>query len=525
MSQSLTDQLDFELAWKRIETDEKNADMFIIPPFLSELVRVDLSKWLERLMSIVEAGEYAPKDVVICDVLKPNYAIRPGAYLWIDDQLVYYACLGACLPHIYRAVSWPTKRIDHSYPLAEHFTNVEWFKSPFFAWKNFRTASIKQLDEGFSHVLITDIAGYYENIDIATLISDLRQIGAPNNVVGLLSSCLNRWAQVSGRGIPQGYNPSNLLGKLYLNTIDRILHDLGYIHLRYVDDIRVFCHSHQEAQRAFVDIIRLLRKKGLNIVSAKSGIYSADEARQEIDGVIPVLLKVRKNFMQQIIVRFDAASPYMSFQTARQLLQAHPSDEPVEVIRMAFEQHFIQANEDSFDKTLFHFLVNRLKEQKDTFALDYCKRMIKRRPEETSFILDYFQEISEVESVEGFLASHLQAQESVYPYQAYQILKWFAQSVKEMPAAVMKVARSLAFDNPEPFYLRSISRKLLGDHGTYADLERLLYSYENTASALEQSEIICNLHRMEKSKRNSFFGRAQKDGKLQGIAVRYAKSL
>ena len=150
--------------------------------------------------------------------------------------------------------------------------------------------------------------------------------------------------------------------------------------------------------------------------------------------------------------------------------------------------------------------------------------MIKRRPEETFFILDYFQEISEVESVEGFLASHLQSQESVYPYQAYQILKWFAQNVNDMPTALMKVARSLAFDNQEPFYLRSISRKLLGDHGTYADLERLLYSYENTASVLERSEIIWNLHRMEKGRRNSFFGRAQNDGELQRIAVRYAKS-
>lgn len=420
-------------------------------------------------------------------------------------------------------MSWPNEKIDYSYALSEHFTNVEWFKNPFFGWKNFRIASIKKLDEGFSHVLITDVSGYYENIDIALLISDLRLIGVPNEVVGLLSKCLNRWAQVSGRGIPQGYSPSDLLGKLYFNSIDRIIQDLGYTHLRYVDDIRVFCHSRQEAQKAFMEIIRLLRKKGLNIVSAKSGIYTSDEAREKIDGVIPLLLKVRKDFMQEIIAQYEVDDPYMSFQVARQLLQAKPTEAPIEVIRKAFEEYFIKAAEEEFDKTLFHFLVNRLKEQKDPFALDYCKQQIKKHPQETYFVLDYFQEIEAVDYVGDFLVSHLQSKDSVYHYQSYQILRWFSKNVANMYPNVVRIARSFAFDQQVPFYLRSVCRKIIGDHGTYVDLERLLHSYEDTSSDFEQSEIICNLHRMEKSRRNSFLGRAQYDGELQRRATQYVK--
>jgi hypothetical protein len=97
---------------------------------------------------------------------------------------------------------------------------------------------------------MADISSFYENIDISLLVSDLRDTGAPPAAIDQLSVCLNRWSQVPGRGIPQGQSSSDILGKLYLNNIDQVLKSMGYSHLRYVDDIRVFCGSEVEAKKS-----------------------------------------------------------------------------------------------------------------------------------------------------------------------------------------------------------------------------------------------------------------------------------
>ena len=82
-------------------------------------------------------------------------------------------------------------------------------------------------------------------------------------------SLLNRWAQPRAKGIPQGFSASDILAKIYLNPIDRALRNGGFTHLRYVDDIRIFCKSRLEAKRGLLLLNDLMRKRGLNLQSAK----------------------------------------------------------------------------------------------------------------------------------------------------------------------------------------------------------------------------------------------------------------
>jgi hypothetical protein len=73
------------------------------------------------------------------------------------------------------------------------------------------------IDAGAAYVVMADITAFYENIDLGLLLSDLIE------AINQISSCLNKWAQVQGRGIPQGQSPSDILAKLYLNSIDQTL--------------------------------------------------------------------------------------------------------------------------------------------------------------------------------------------------------------------------------------------------------------------------------------------------------------
>ena len=88
------------------------------------------------------------------------------------------------------------------------------------------------------------------------------------------------------------------------------------------------------------------------------------------------------------------------------------------------------------------------------------------------------------------------------------------------------VARGFTFDSAVPRDSRAVCRKVIGGHGTLADLERLEAElerleaeYEQSHDDLEQAQIILCLAQVERQRRNSFLARAKEDGELQRRAV------
>jgi hypothetical protein len=85
--------------------------------------------------------------------------------------------------------------VDIAYPLAESTNDVEWTKLGFLVWQNFRARSLLKLNaEDIEYTVLTDITGFYENVDLQRLASDLSGIQVPNDVVDLLQKCLRNWA-------------------------------------------------------------------------------------------------------------------------------------------------------------------------------------------------------------------------------------------------------------------------------------------------------------------------------------------
>ncbi len=513
MSDVPIELLDLELAWKRVKLDIPHR-VFVRNPFEVQLLEKDLSSYLNHLTEKIQKDRYYPKSMYVCDVPKGEDLLRPGSLLSVEDRIVYYACLGACLPHIYDTLKWSQGSVEFSYAMSNDFENAQWLENSFVSWEKFRTTSLEKIDASVSHVILTDISGYYENIDIITLMSDLRSIGVHSHIVDLLSKCLNRWAQTNGRGIPQGYAPSDFLGKLYLNSVDLNLRAMGFEHLRYVDDIRIFCKGKVEARKALVELNKLLRRRGLNFQSAKTRICLASKARTTIDGIQPTLQPIIKDFIEA----FSIDNPYFSVAQADELLEKITQETPVEVLRNAFRKHFIESNDESFDKTLFHFLVNRLGKSKDAYALDYCLTLLESHPEETFYILKYIKSVDAINQTEDSIVELLRSESAVYPYQSYQILEWFSEYAQNPSKELLAIARQIAFDKSQPKYLKAVSRKLIGEFGTSADLERLESLYSDLDDEIEKCEIICCLKNLEKTRRNSFLSRARHDGKLAEIA-------
>lgn len=523
--------LDIKLAWDRVQNDLKNKH-FISPLFLPDILKVDIDNWLSELKSKVENKLYQFHHMEIVEIPKGKGLIRPGSLLSINDNIVYAALAHECYMNILKKIEWSQNNVDFAYIIhPDNYNKSEFYKKQLLSWNLFRERSLnKIIDEGYMYVVVTDLASFYDNIDLSILISDLKSCGVESEVVNELSKCLNKWAQVSGKGLPQSNSASDLFAKLYLDNIDIGLKNEGFIHLRYVDDIRIFCKTRNEAKRALIELTRLIRKRGLSLQSSKTNILPAAEAVSTIEGIQPIIKMISTNLLENEIT-FQTGASYLSDEELSS--EDKPDEAPIEVIREVFKTYFINGTTDKFNKTLFHYLINRLIAENDSFAFEYCLANFENHPEETAYLLKYsksfdFWDIDVMklpDRLQSFLLEFLKSKNAVYDFQNYQILFWLSENYHGSSEELLELARKYGFDNNLPYYIRSVSRKILGDFGNSADHDKLETQLANTAIDFERAELLCCLKKIEKGKRNSLLGRVVNDGEITKMAVSFVRSL
>ena len=523
MPQDLADSLDLPLAWTRVKLDLKKNRAFLSHPFEITLIESDLDTWLGELQEDLAEDRFTPSPCGRVQVPKPHGAIRPGADLCLRDQVVYSALLHRMRDEIQRAVEWGDPHRDYAYRFRDDRGHAQWFVSFFRPWKAFDRESLRLIDEGHPFVVTADIAGYYELIDLHTLRSDANSLGVNLDALQLLETCLHRWARVSRRGIPQGYSPSDILGKLYLNTVDRALSDEGLVHRRWVDDFRIFCASERDARESLMRFTDLLGSRGLVLQSAKTRIQLAAEARVRFHQVHEVLEPIHNEFMMRLINSGALARPSVTGAELDEALAELGDDHPVEVLREAFDTYFpTQGGE--FNKTLLRFLLRRLGSAGDPHALETVIPFLVEYPEETDSILGYAQAVGAVDRIEAAWVDMVNTGQAPYHYQSYQVLRWRI-AIDAVPVEdFLRWVRTQAFEPVRLWGNRALARALLGRCGSVADLERLREIYGTANSELERAELVCCVQRMEVGQRNAFLGHASGDGDLVSRAVRLVRA-
>jgi reverse transcriptase-like protein len=241
-----------------------------------------------------------------------------------------------------------------------------------------------------------------------------------------------------------GADSVRYFSKVYLNTVDQNLKNLGYEHLRYVDDIRVFCRSEVEAKQLLIDLSRLLRRRGLNLQSAKSKILSASDARSEIEDVTLVLRSVSREFIAEVVEQSGHGDTYINVSEADEILGESAVDAPIEVIRRTYQEYFINEGH-SFNKTLFRFLLKRLAKQSDEFAGDHALGLLELQPEETHTILQYLISVYAIDVLQTPIADTLRSGRIVYHYQIYQIVSWLLKHCTNPSDELMDFIRHASF--------------------------------------------------------------------------------
>jgi retron-type reverse transcriptase len=276
----------------------------------------DLKNNVKETINRLSTGTYQPRPLFRMEVPKGTLTFRPGTVIPIYDRVVLSAIVLLIAPEIDKKLtesvySWRLKKpipkrgsifreTDITdLPFLEKNTirqKIDPFEDWYLLWPQFdkRTRRVFQ-DEGYKYLGTSDIAAYFENIQLPILRDQLLQ-HLPNEgrIVNLLCQFLEIWSEKTDegrphyRGIPQGNFVSSFLGNLFLMPLDEALEkfsksrDVEYF--RYMDDVRIFTKKREDARLAVLEMARKLRELHLNVQTAKTRIY--DETHSEISKLL-----------------------------------------------------------------------------------------------------------------------------------------------------------------------------------------------------------------------------------------------
>lgn len=517
MPENIGERLNLDLAWRRTKRYRPERS-FVVHPFLSRWVEQDSAGWLSSIKKRVNAG-YCPREGSACFMPKPKGMLRKGIVLDLRDEVVYAALVGEFYNAIWRKVAWSQGDPDMAYRMvqpSEESVPVEWIEDRLSNWREWTSKSLQLLSQGARYVLFTDIFNFYDNIDLNLLGSCLRELPLDPQFVELMMLCLRRWSTPGGRGIPQGCTASDILSKLYLNSVDVALRNKGLVYLRYVDDIRVFCVTKHEAKQALADLTIRLAHKGLGLNTEKTDTLPVEAARAKIAGVSGLIHSLHKEMRTA-----QGLDDYATETEIEEEFKKNPSRVPKAIFETLFLERFTTSDA-GFDKTLLRYLLTRLAAVGSTAAVRYCLQMIRDRPEEMDYVLKYLRDVQLDESDIADITSFMSSDEAIYDYQLYQLVRWFVDTHR-LTDELVSLCRRWAFDRNREPWLRTYSLLVLAVAGNEADLEDIEQSYNTASTKCEKAEIVTCLHRMETSRRNRFYGRVRNDSDLIRRAVELAK--
>jgi hypothetical protein len=226
--------------------------------FEFEAISHNWSEVKDYLLSI-ELEDYQPKSTMIQLAPKPDGNFRIVHQLDPLDSLIYVSLVREVCEVIEKYRIPEDRNIACSYRIKPNFEGS--FFSDDNGWDSFINKT-EELATEFAdgYVIIADITDFYNQIyvhRINNLIVEAGQ-GAYDKQAEIIEKFLLLLGGNTSRGIPVGPAPSIVLAELIMSSIDNKILPYSENFVRYVDDIRIFFNSVEEAVTAFHDLTSYL---------------------------------------------------------------------------------------------------------------------------------------------------------------------------------------------------------------------------------------------------------------------------
>ena len=281
---------------------------------ISDIGKLTADEVTARVRKIVKGAKngYTPRSVRRKDIPKPNGNTRPLGIPCIWDRLVQQ-----CIKQVME-------------PICEaRFSNNSYGFRPNRSVENAIAAIYRLMQKsGLHYVVEFDIKGFFDNIDHNKLIKQMWTLGIRDKrLLSIISKMLK--AEIVGEGIPEKGTPqggilSPLLSNIVLNELDwwissqyetikfsgnckpesvqskKSKTNLKKIHIvRYADDFKIFCATHEDAVRAYKATELWLKDRlGLEISPDKSKVVNL---KRQYSDFLGFKLKVRKKGKKYVV--------------------------------------------------------------------------------------------------------------------------------------------------------------------------------------------------------------------------------
>jgi hypothetical protein len=149
-------------------------------------------------------------------------------------------------------------------------------------WGDF-SAKTEELAAKYSHILVTDITDFYNQIYLHRLNNAIESADATlKPVADDIETFLSALNIKSSQGVPVGPAASIVMSEAVLIDVDIFIRDHGMKHTRYVDDIRVFSNSTRELYKLLERLtLYLYENHRLTLAAEKTIVMGADDYVQQ----------------------------------------------------------------------------------------------------------------------------------------------------------------------------------------------------------------------------------------------------
>ena len=280
----------FKLAWERVirSSHIENKDRIALRVFAAN---VDF--YLETLIDEIRTNTYSPAQAHKLYLPKSSRTLRAIPVLSMRDRVVYQAMgnliVQEAMPHL---LVLSDRNVFAHLPQEKDslFPTRSWLEQ----FSNFSQKYEEIWNDGNQWVVEADISAFYSSIDHQLLTELIRQRWISDaDFLGLLNLCLTKWSPHEkgpelNRGLPQGYEISDLLATLFLLPIDEKM-AVGHRYIRYVDDMRILAPDQNAASKSLVSLDLALQTRALILQTKKIAVSKVVDVKDE-------KIKLRRRF-------------------------------------------------------------------------------------------------------------------------------------------------------------------------------------------------------------------------------------
>lgn len=246
-------------AWERVlKKDAQDGDISDSVERFAEGVQ----ERLEELAEELRAGTFRPSDLTRVVIPKKNgerFLDIPS----VRDRIVERAIL----EHINPAID----------PL---FGATAFGYRPGLGVADAAQEVVRLREEGYTHVLRTDVHDCFPSLPVALLRRQLEFLIAEPEILAVVDLLLDRCTRFPGKGrgvfpgLPQGSPLSPLLANLALIPLDEALVDAGFPVVRYADDLVIALEEPGDAPEALRTATKVLKELGMELGAEKTAVAS-----------------------------------------------------------------------------------------------------------------------------------------------------------------------------------------------------------------------------------------------------------